>query len=257
MERKDFYVYGHFDMDGNVFYIGKGTGKRANEKSLHARGEIWVYYVQKHLNNQFEVKILHNDLTTEQAECIEWDYISKYGKELINWQNPHAGFNYTLSRPYNDIRGKISEFLNKCKEVEKSGDLTQAIFGYREVIKDLKEVYDIPLHFDDGIELTLCQRIYKEMQEYKVSIGLIGSDGRNGEIDAINRLTMCLCKLGLIEDARKETVDYFNNFPTEIVYMDFIATIKRVFKKDVIPVDIQKKIDQHNMFLENLGKYIW
>lgn len=50
---KKSYVYGHYDNQGNVFYIGKGTAERAWSKVRHP---VWVYYVEKHLSNNYAAK---------------------------------------------------------------------------------------------------------------------------------------------------------------------------------------------------------
>jgi len=75
-------------MNGNCFYIGKGVGGRAYAKSTRARHPIWFYYVNKHLNGQYEAKILKDNLTDDEAEELEAELILKYSKQLINWVRP-------------------------------------------------------------------------------------------------------------------------------------------------------------------------
>ena len=57
------YVYGHYKKDtGELFYIGKGSGKRAWRPDK--RNRHWQYVVNKH---GYVVKILEDNLTDEEA----------------------------------------------------------------------------------------------------------------------------------------------------------------------------------------------
>ena len=44
---REFYVYAHRDNKGAIFYIGKGTGKRAWSQDRHP---VWHRYVKERLN---------------------------------------------------------------------------------------------------------------------------------------------------------------------------------------------------------------
>ena len=73
------YVYRHIRLDKNEpFYIGIGsdeTFRRA--KSKLGRNKIWNDIVNK---TQYEVEILFNDFTWEQAQAKEREFISLYGR---------------------------------------------------------------------------------------------------------------------------------------------------------------------------------
>lgn len=76
--KKTYYIYSHIDLNtGETFYIGKGTGNRGytNEN----RSPQWNKKVSE-LNHQFEVKILERNLTKQEAEEAEYQYIKKFGK---------------------------------------------------------------------------------------------------------------------------------------------------------------------------------
>jgi len=74
----NFYIYGHYRNDtGELFYIGKGTSKRAWSK--HGRNSYWHNIVKKH---DYFVEILHDDLSEEKAFSKE--------KELIKSLSPCA-----------------------------------------------------------------------------------------------------------------------------------------------------------------------
>jgi hypothetical protein len=70
-----FYVYGHF-ANGVLFYIGKGTGRRAFGKE--SRGKFWEDYVSKHPD--YTVEILEDGLSSEQACEREKAWIEKIGR---------------------------------------------------------------------------------------------------------------------------------------------------------------------------------
>lgn len=73
------YVYGHYKADTNeLFYIGKGIGRRAWSKS--GRNRHWKFVANKH---GFIVKILHDNLTDEEAFTKEKELITEVGLEQL------------------------------------------------------------------------------------------------------------------------------------------------------------------------------
>ena len=77
------YVYGHYKADtGELFYIGKGTGKRAWKFSPSKRSVYWKRVADKHGVN---VKILADNLTEEAAYEKEKQLIMEIGLDkLVN-----------------------------------------------------------------------------------------------------------------------------------------------------------------------------
>lgn len=69
-----YYVYLHKKLNGEVFYIGKGKGKRAYSK--HNRNPYWENVVKKH---GFVAEIVLADLQEWYAFELEKDLISYYG----------------------------------------------------------------------------------------------------------------------------------------------------------------------------------
>jgi hypothetical protein len=73
------YVYRHIRVDKNEpFYIGIGsdmTNKRANEKAR--RSNLWKKIVAK---SDYEIEILFNDITFEEAKNKEIEFIKLYGR---------------------------------------------------------------------------------------------------------------------------------------------------------------------------------
>lgn len=88
--KNQYYVYAHKkNTGGAIFYIGKGTGRRAN--NANGRSELWNRIVRKH---GFSSLILFEDLTEKQAFEIEIesiDFFKSNGVNLCNMTNGGEG----------------------------------------------------------------------------------------------------------------------------------------------------------------------
>lgn len=77
------YVYRHIRLDKNEpFYIGIGsdmTNKRANEKAR--RSKFWKKIIAK---TDYEVEILFDDISFEEAKVKEIEFIKLYGRKDLN-----------------------------------------------------------------------------------------------------------------------------------------------------------------------------
>ncbi len=126
-----FYVYEHIRADtGDVFYVGKGTGKRAHIGNRHHRSEFWQRIVAK--SGGFSVRMVAENIPEDLAFLIEIEHIDKLkmmGVKLCNltsggdgtagwvktkeWRekvgNAHRG------KPKSpETRAKISESVKNC-----------------------------------------------------------------------------------------------------------------------------------------------
>jgi hypothetical protein len=74
-------VYLHKTKDTNlIFYVGIGkTERRAYSKAV--RNKLWLYVIQKH---DYEVEVLHNNISWEEACIVERSLIERYGRRDIN-----------------------------------------------------------------------------------------------------------------------------------------------------------------------------
>jgi hypothetical protein len=72
----NFYVYGHYKPDYNIFYIGKGHGRRAWKTT--GRGEFWQNTVNKH--GTYQVVLLHEHLSEDEAFLKEKEEIMFWGR---------------------------------------------------------------------------------------------------------------------------------------------------------------------------------
>lgn len=95
-----YYVYVHETLSGEVFYVGKGSGDRAWHKG---RDLNWNLYVEKYLNNQYNVRIVLDKLSESQALTEEEILMEKYGDHLVNRQNMSRSLNMEALNARNGI----------------------------------------------------------------------------------------------------------------------------------------------------------
>ena len=90
MKRSDFYVYEHIKPPTKeVFYVGKGSGKRARARSN--RNQYWHNVVNKH---GFEVKFIVENIDEELAFLVEEeriDQLRRLGIKLCNMTDGGEG----------------------------------------------------------------------------------------------------------------------------------------------------------------------
>lgn len=112
----NFYIYFHIKPDINeVFYVGKGKDRRAWRKQ--GRSKHWNNIVKKY--EDFEIKIMENNLTEEEAFEREKYWILKIGRidlkngPLINLTNGGEGGGGRIMPDEQKI--KIGEFFKGKK----------------------------------------------------------------------------------------------------------------------------------------------
>lgn len=125
----DFYVYVHETKNGDVFYVGKGSGDRAWRKG---RDLNWNTYVEEHLNNEYNVRIVLEDLSEQRALEEEEVLMAKYGDQLVNRIN----MSRTLNMPALNHRNEIDAKRKKVElDAELSSDLNQKADLFIEAMK--------------------------------------------------------------------------------------------------------------------------
>lgn len=185
-------MYFHLDKDGNIFYVGKGTGKRAWSKDRH---DVWHKYVTQRLGCQYQVKIFKEALTEEQAEEIEDELIGEYGEQLVNWINPKRDFNYDAIAKFHNLRDENRLFIEETRKIEKE-DPEKAVERYRLALNTMVE-YE---------SLTLERGLIAEL----------GAGPDWGDPNILDRLTLCLINIGKGREAIEESEKYFNMFPSAL-----------------------------------------
>jgi hypothetical protein len=223
--KNNFYVYGHFDDNKQCFYVGKGIGSRYSDKSNRDRHPLWHYYVDNYLNGKYTVEILKQDLSEDEALDIESDLILELGQDLVNWVNPRRLIDYEMNQKYHVLRNLNRQTIKNAKRLEEE-DINTSIELYKTAIGKIIEYYELP------IQWTL--RPYCLVDKLCFEKGIL----LKGEIEAIDRLTICLCKLNRHMEAQNEVLDYFEKFPNDRIYEQCQRIFLRVFKGSKMPFEI-------------------
>jgi len=190
------YVYAHMDPSGRIFYIGKGVKTRAWSTDRHP---LWHRYVERHLAGQYRVCILRDDLSREEAEDLEAAWIAQCSPDLVNWSNMGRDWDYDALQRFHGLRDANRSLIQRTKAIEKLG-LEKAAAEYVRAIDAIGEYASIS--FEKGL---VGQLLDEEAKEF----------GRSGELEALERLTLCLTKLGRAEEAADHVASYFSLYPID------------------------------------------
>lgn len=190
--RRDFYVYIHRDSDGNAFYVGKGTGRRAWSTERHS---VWHKYTAERLEGRYTVEIHREDLTEPEAEALEDKLIAEFGEQLVNWINPRRQFDYEAINDYHRLRNENKQYIEYARGLEAS-NLAGAIECYRTAMQ--------------------VMRTYEAMTLERGLVAELRAGPKSGDPDILNRLTLCLQKLGRHAEVVAEADRYFAEFPAAL-----------------------------------------
>jgi len=184
------YVYAHLDSAGRIFYIGKGEGKRAWSTDRHP---LWCRYVEKHLNGNYQVRILQDNLSAKDAEKVEAAWIAQYSDTLVNWIDMGRATDFQALEQYHKLRDANRTLIQEAKALEKS-NLEEAVAMYVQAIEAIRTYAFIS--YETGLVGRLLDEETAEV-------------GSSGEIEALDRLTLCLIKLGRTAEAAQHADRYF------------------------------------------------
>lgn len=184
------YVYAHMDDAGRIFYIGRGEGRRAWSNDRHP---LWHRYVDKHLGGKFQVRILQDNLSAREAEEVEAAWIAQCPDGLVNWENMGRPTDFQALERYHKLRDANRSLIQQAKAHEKR-DLAEAADMYVQAVEATAQYASI--NYEKGLVGKL---LAEEAQEI----------GRSGEIEALDRLTMCLLKLRRSAEAANHADRYF------------------------------------------------
>lgn len=152
---KDFYVYLHRRAtDGKVFYVGKGTGKRAFEKSI-SRNAYWNRVVAKH---GYIIEFYATGLQEWFALELEIQLIAYYGREnLCNLTDSGEGSSgYIFSK-----ESKI-----KMSLIKKGKKMTQETKNEMSISRKGKPKSDLA---KAAMSIAFKGRIFTEEHKQKIS----------------------------------------------------------------------------------------
>jgi len=181
-----YYVYVHEDDKSRIFYVGKGTGRRAWSGDRHP---VWQRYVNDHLKGFYHIRIVSYHPTEEDALDAEDRWIARYGNQLVNWVNPSRNDNWRESVEYHR-RNKINQkFIAETRSLEVS-DIAEAIDRYKDA---LSEMYSISRMV---IEKSFVAEVYPEV------------NAPRGDDNLLDRLTLCLWRAKRYEELCSTVDDY-------------------------------------------------
>ena len=136
------YVYAHTDNDGTIFYLGKGSGRRAWSRGRHP---LWVRYVDRHLQGDFRILILKDNLSPEEAEDLEAQWIAQCSPNLVNWQDMGRPVDVDLLNRYEAKRDRNLDLIGQAMALERT-DLEQAVLLYVSAIDAVSKCLRLILH---------------------------------------------------------------------------------------------------------------
>lgn len=182
MPLSNFYVYAHTIAShdgprpfGEIFYIGKGFGRRAKEK--RNRSKHWDNIVKKY---GYNVHYFESELTEEQAFAAEKRYIKAIGREdlghgtLINLTDGGEGISGFIATE--ETKQKVSKSLIGNKRGQAHKGENSYMFGKTKSIYTKNKISDST---KGRINKTLMKKvidsngkIYSSIKEAAFNYGL-------------------------------------------------------------------------------------
>ena len=173
--------------DGRIFYIGIGDKYRPYEKN--GRNKYWYNTVNKH---EYDVKILAEGLTWEEACNIEIKMIAFYGRRKPSPKNLNYGCLVNMTDGGEGSKGVIISEETRKK-------MSEAMKGKTHTEETRKKISN--LHKVNGIKPP-SQKGYKHTEESRKKIG-DASKGKTHTEEARKNMSLAQKGRNVSEEARK------------------------------------------------------
>jgi hypothetical protein len=205
-EQGTFYVYG-YRAEGSIFYIGKGCGRRAWDKKGHAHPRFHVF-VTRLLSAPYTIEMLCEGLQEADAEELEQRLISCFQNQVVNWE--HGAVPDNERRAYAE---KVSSVFAQGRTAEQTQLWDAAATIYREFLAEVaaeeqaqedRTLNDLRARATN--ELACRVDLYAREHLSKPQAPVVACE-------ALNRLTICLCKLDRPEVARESIERFQARYP--------------------------------------------
>lgn len=207
-----YYIYVHETTSGEVFYVGKGTGDRAWRKG---RDLNWNLFVDKHLNNQYNVRIVLDKLTEDEALIEEEKLMSKYGDQLINRQNMSRSLDMVKLHTRNEIEAKL-------KEAELNAELAN----------------DLDIKADFFLDALKYHKQFSNMIIEKGLVGKLLAERPLGNIRLLDKTIRALIAANRKEQANAIFNQYFLDYPHD-KELSQVASILKVIERGSVKLTAQ------------------
>ena len=217
-----FYVYVHRDRTGSVFYVGKGSGRRAWSENRHG---IWEKYVRERLGGDYTVEIVEDGLSENEALSLEARLMAEYREQLVNWFN-EGSITYTTSISVDPDTGEpvVSGGPRWTEEDQKLSDDIARFQRLRNETRRLtREAKELQAS-DPEAALSEIRQALEHVREYSLihiphPVELVESlmeRERAGDVDVIHRLVQILKALGRDREIVEEVDRYLDEFPGDL-----------------------------------------
>lgn len=211
LQPRKYYVYAHCDERGTPFYIGKGIDRRAWKDERHY---LWHRYVNNRLGGKYSVRILEDNLSSEEAEELESEWMAQESETLVNWINFGRKTDFDALDRFHRLRDGNRKLIASARHYEKL-DPERAVSMYRQAIENIA-IY-ATIKYEGGL---VGQLLDEEREEV----------GYRGELEALDRLTLCLGRLGKGDIALSVAEEYFEKYRADRNLKMAGAIMRRVVK---------------------------
>lgn len=152
-----FYIYRHATPDGEVFYVGKGSGERLNQTGN--RGEFWKRIVKKYGYTASVIEAVASEAEAYEREIYWIAYYRAIGQCGANFTNGGDGVRVT-NRWWGD---KISAAMTGMKRAQGTASKAYNNFASKELLLGLyltqgKTSTEIAAMFDVS-HAVVCNRL--------------------------------------------------------------------------------------------------